>query len=100
MFLGYAVMGVLAFLFVKALVPETKGRSLEEIEASLHEEADEAASARRSPRTSPPSHCSGNSTPRSSSPRGPKMRRSRSSMRHVVDRGLAAHHQAGVVELP
>jgi MFS transporter, SP family, galactose:H+ symporter len=38
-FLGYAVMGVLAFIFVKALVPETKGRSLEEIEASLQRKA-------------------------------------------------------------
>jgi hypothetical protein len=40
-FLGYAGMGVLAFVFVWTLVPETKGRSLEEIEGSLHEEADE-----------------------------------------------------------
>jgi sugar porter (SP) family MFS transporter len=34
-FLGYAGMGVLAFLFVKTLVTETKGRSLEQIEADL-----------------------------------------------------------------
>jgi MFS transporter, SP family, sugar:H+ symporter len=34
-FLGYAGMGILAFLFVKKLVTETKGRSLEEIEADL-----------------------------------------------------------------
>jgi hypothetical protein len=34
-FLGYAFMGVLAFLFVKAMLPETKGRSLERIEADL-----------------------------------------------------------------
>jgi MFS family permease len=44
-FLGYAVVGVLAFLFVKALVPETKGRSLEEIEASLQRKGDAARPA-------------------------------------------------------
>lgn len=38
-FLGYAGMGVLAGLFVKAFVTETKGRSLEEIEADLHRSA-------------------------------------------------------------
>src|SRR5919202_1375101 len=38
-FLGYAVIGVLAFIFVSALVTETKGRSLEEIEADLQEKA-------------------------------------------------------------
>jgi MFS transporter, SP family, sugar:H+ symporter len=34
-FLGYAGMGMLAGLFVKTFVTETKGRSLEEIEADL-----------------------------------------------------------------
>ena len=38
-FLGYAGMGLLAFLFVKAFVTETKGRSLEEIEADLQRAA-------------------------------------------------------------
>jgi sugar porter (SP) family MFS transporter len=38
-FLGYAGMGVLAGLFVKAFVTETKGRSLEEIEADLQRTA-------------------------------------------------------------
>ena len=40
-FLGYAVIGVIAFVFVKALVPETKGRSLEEIEAALQRKSGE-----------------------------------------------------------
>ena len=39
-FLGYAAIGVLAFVFVRAVVPETKGRSLEEIEADLHRKSD------------------------------------------------------------
>jgi MFS family permease len=38
-FLGYAAIGVLAFVFVSALVTETKGRSLEEIEANLQRKA-------------------------------------------------------------
>ncbi len=38
-FLGYAVIGVLAFLFVSAFVTETKGRTLEQIEADLREKA-------------------------------------------------------------
>ena len=38
-FLGYAVIGVLAFIFVRALVTETKGRSLEQIEADLQQKA-------------------------------------------------------------
>ncbi len=39
-FLGYAAFGLLAGVFVKALVTETKGRSLEEIEADLRQRAE------------------------------------------------------------
>src|SRR5215218_9258504 len=38
-FLGYAVVAVVAFIFVRAFVTETKGRSLEEIEADLQQKA-------------------------------------------------------------
>ena len=34
----YAVMNVLAFLFIWRLLPETAGHSLEEIEGALHED--------------------------------------------------------------
>ena len=48
-FLGYAGLGVLAAVFVKALVAETKGRSLEQIEADL-----QRATGRRRRREGPP----------------------------------------------
>jgi hypothetical protein len=36
-FLGYAVIAVLALLFVRSFFTETKGRSLEEMEADLQD---------------------------------------------------------------
>ena len=45
-------------------------------------------------------HWSGNSTPCSASGRGPKIRRSDSIDRHVVDARLAPAHQPVLVELP
>jgi hypothetical protein len=39
-FLGYTVLGLLAGLFVQVYVTETKGRSLEDIEADLRRKAD------------------------------------------------------------
>ena len=37
MFLGYAVIGIVAAAFVVKFVTETKGRSLEEIEGDLQD---------------------------------------------------------------
>jgi hypothetical protein len=42
-------MGVLAFVFVQALVTETKGRSLEEIEADLQRATHRKDRARTGP---------------------------------------------------
>ena len=46
-FLGYAVIGAIAFVFVQTLVTETKGRSLEEIEADLQSRAHRRARRER-----------------------------------------------------
>jgi sugar porter (SP) family MFS transporter len=48
-FLGYAVLGILAAVFVKAFVTETKGRSLEEIEADLQRTAGRRRRRNRTP---------------------------------------------------
>jgi sugar porter (SP) family MFS transporter len=49
-FLGYAGLGVLAGLFVKVFVAETKGRSLEDIEADLRGRGGRRSSRRRDAR--------------------------------------------------
>jgi SP family sugar:H+ symporter-like MFS transporter len=66
-FLGYAVIGMVAFAFVSFFVTETKGRSLEEIEGDLQKDApagvggaaeDRGGRFTREPRTAPqrPAH--------------------------------------------
>jgi len=49
-FLGYAALGLLAGVFVKGLVTETKGRSLEDIEADLQRRAGARGRRDRAPR--------------------------------------------------
>jgi sugar porter (SP) family MFS transporter len=51
-FLGYAALGILAGLFVKAAIRETKGRSLEEIEADLQRSAGRRFSREEAPERS------------------------------------------------
>jgi Sugar (and other) transporter len=50
-FLGYAGLGILAGLFVQRFVTETKGRSLEEIEADLQRSAGREGRAEARPQS-------------------------------------------------
>jgi hypothetical protein len=45
-FLTFAVIGIMAFFLVLGLVPETKGRSLENIEADMRQRAQVPVSSR------------------------------------------------------
>ena len=82
MFLGYAGLGILAGLFVKTFVTETKGRSLEEIEADLQAAA---GSGNRgvAVHDSPPSHARLRAALRRTRWSGARLRLGRSLLIHV-----------------